>query len=38
MLSLNPRGYEWSSSGREVALDRGTLYVVPITFGLTGSF
>jgi hypothetical protein len=38
MLSLNPRGYEWSSSGREVALDRGSLYVVPITFGLTGSF
>lgn len=38
MLSLNPRGYEWSSSGREVALDRGRLYVVPITFGLTGSF
>ena len=36
--SLHPRGYEWSSTGRQVAIDRGTLYVVPITFGLTGSF
>ena len=36
--SLHPRGYEWSSTGREMAIDRGTLYVVPITFGLTGSF
>lgn len=37
--SLHPTGYEWGAPGRDgVTLDRGSLYVVPITFGLTGSF
>lgn len=38
LYSLHPRGDEYRSPGRSTAIDRGSMYVVPVTFGITASF
>jgi hypothetical protein len=41
MYSLHPEGYAFQPAGRagrEVRIDEGTRYVVPVTLGLTMSF
>jgi hypothetical protein len=38
MYSLHPKGDEYRSPGRSTAIDRGPMYIVPVTFGITASF